>query len=179
MSDPHDRGRPDRRWRSRGWSPGPGLLPVATGIVAQPRTRQGPHRRWTAPRQPARRQVIRGGYARPYAADRPARVDGVRLTIQVPAGIPPSREAALLAVASHCTVHNTASSPRHIHRTDQSAPVSRSPTLLITGTFPVYTRKVPVKRKLADGMGPRPGRSRQGQQGPGVSGWVSLLRLLR
>ena len=41
------------------------------------------------------------------ATDRPARVDAVRLAIQVPAGMPPSREAALLAVASHCTVHNT------------------------------------------------------------------------
>jgi putative redox protein len=41
------------------------------------------------------------------ATDRPARVGGVRLTIRVPAGVPPGREAALLAVASHCTVHNT------------------------------------------------------------------------
>jgi uncharacterized OsmC-like protein len=41
------------------------------------------------------------------AADRPARVDKIRITIRVPGGIPPGREAALLAVASHCTVHNT------------------------------------------------------------------------
>ena len=41
------------------------------------------------------------------ATDRPARVAGVRLAIQVAGGIPPSRQAALLAVASHCTVHNT------------------------------------------------------------------------
>jgi putative redox protein len=41
------------------------------------------------------------------ATDRPPRVDVVRLAIQVPAGMPPSREPALLAVASHCTVHNT------------------------------------------------------------------------
>jgi uncharacterized OsmC-like protein len=41
------------------------------------------------------------------ATDRPARVAGVRLAIDVPGGIPPSRQAALLAVASHCTVHNT------------------------------------------------------------------------
>ena len=41
------------------------------------------------------------------ATDRPARVAAVRLAIQVPGGIPPSRRAALLAVASHCTVHNT------------------------------------------------------------------------
>ena len=41
------------------------------------------------------------------ATDRPARVAAVRLAIRVPGGIPPSRQAALLAVASHCTVHNT------------------------------------------------------------------------
>jgi len=41
------------------------------------------------------------------AADRPARVRDVRLRITVPAGVPPQRTSALLAVASHCTVHNT------------------------------------------------------------------------
>jgi putative redox protein len=41
------------------------------------------------------------------ATDRPARVGDVRLTIRVPGDMPPGREAALLAVASHCTVHNT------------------------------------------------------------------------
>ena len=41
------------------------------------------------------------------AADRPARVSAVRLRITVPGGIPPQRTDALLAVASHCTVHNT------------------------------------------------------------------------
>jgi len=41
------------------------------------------------------------------AAGRPARVSAVRLRITVPGGIPPQRAAALLAVASHCTVHNT------------------------------------------------------------------------
>ena len=41
------------------------------------------------------------------AADRPARVGDVRLRISVPGGIPPQRRDALLAVASHCTVHNT------------------------------------------------------------------------
>jgi putative redox protein len=48
------------------------------------------------------------------ATDRPARVAGVRLAIQVPGGIPPSREAALLAVAAHCTVHNTLRQPPDI-----------------------------------------------------------------
>lgn len=41
------------------------------------------------------------------ATDRPARIASIRLTIRVPGDMPPSREAALLAVASHCTVHNT------------------------------------------------------------------------
>ena len=47
------------------------------------------------------------------ATTRPARVGEVRLTIRVP-GIPPSRQAALLAVASHCTVHNTLHHPPDI-----------------------------------------------------------------
>ena len=33
--------------------------------------------------------------------------DGALLSIRVPRGIPPGREAALLAVATHCTVRNT------------------------------------------------------------------------
>ena len=37
----------------------------------------------------------------------PARVGAVRLRITVPGGVPPQRVGALLAVASHCTVHNT------------------------------------------------------------------------
>ena len=41
------------------------------------------------------------------AAGPPARVSAVRLRITVPGGVPPQRTAALLAVASHCTVHNT------------------------------------------------------------------------
>jgi putative redox protein len=41
------------------------------------------------------------------ATDRPARVSDVRLRISVPGGIPAERRDALLAVASHCTVHNT------------------------------------------------------------------------
>lgn len=41
------------------------------------------------------------------AADAPARVRGVTLTIEVPGGIPPGRQAGLLAVVAHCTVHNT------------------------------------------------------------------------
>lgn len=41
------------------------------------------------------------------ATDRPARIGTVRLVIRPPGDLPPSRQAALLAVASHCTVHNT------------------------------------------------------------------------
>jgi uncharacterized OsmC-like protein len=45
------------------------------------------------------------------ASDRPARVSEVRMRISVPGGVPPEREKALLAVASHCTVHNTLGHP--------------------------------------------------------------------
>jgi uncharacterized OsmC-like protein len=48
------------------------------------------------------------------ATDRPTRVGKIRLTIRVPGGIPPGRDAALLAVASHCTVHNTLRQPPDI-----------------------------------------------------------------
>lgn len=42
---------------------------------------------------------------------RPARVTDIRVRIQVPEGVPAERREALLAVASHCTVHNTLSQP--------------------------------------------------------------------
>lgn len=45
------------------------------------------------------------------AADRPARVAAVRLTLRVPGDLPLERRSALLAVASHCTVHNTLVQP--------------------------------------------------------------------
>jgi len=38
---------------------------------------------------------------------RPARVAGIDLRLILPEGVPPERLDALLAVASHCTVHNT------------------------------------------------------------------------
>lgn len=41
------------------------------------------------------------------AGDRPARVSSVQVRLSVPAGLPEQRRDALLAVASHCTVHNT------------------------------------------------------------------------
>ena len=44
-------------------------------------------------------------------ADKPARVGEVHLSVDLPAGVPEERHAALLAVASHCTVHNTLEQP--------------------------------------------------------------------
>ena len=41
------------------------------------------------------------------ATDRPARVTAIRVHIRVPDDLPPARVAGLLAVASHCTVHNS------------------------------------------------------------------------
>ena len=41
---------------------------------------------------------------------RPARVAAVDLELHLPAGVPESRREPLLAVASHCTVHNTLTS---------------------------------------------------------------------
>ncbi len=38
---------------------------------------------------------------------RPARVERITLAITLPEGVPEARRDALLAVASHCTVHNT------------------------------------------------------------------------
>ena len=68
----------------------------------------------------AGRYLTRHGYSREglavsvgyeMATDRPARVGGVRLTVRVPAGLPPQRWAALRAVVSHCTVHNSLAVP--------------------------------------------------------------------
>ena len=40
-------------------------------------------------------------------ADRPARVAAMHVQLMVPPGVPEARLQPLLAVASHCTVHNT------------------------------------------------------------------------
>ena len=53
--------------------------------------------------------AVSAGYE--MASDRPARVSSVRLAMRVPADLPPGRWAALRAVASHCTVHNSLASP--------------------------------------------------------------------
>ncbi|MGC0336015.1 OsmC family protein [Streptomyces sp. SLBN-8D4] len=48
------------------------------------------------------------------ATDRPPRVASMRLVIDPPPELPQQRRAALLAVASHCTVHNTLHEPPDI-----------------------------------------------------------------
>lgn len=48
------------------------------------------------------------------ADDRPARVAAVHLSVRVPADLPAERSAALQAVVSHCTVHNSLTSPPDI-----------------------------------------------------------------
>jgi putative redox protein len=48
------------------------------------------------------------------SADRPARVGAVRVVIGLPPVLSEQRRAALLAVASHCTVHNTLREPPEI-----------------------------------------------------------------
>ena len=44
-------------------------------------------------------------------ATKPSRVGDVALRVVVPAGVPVERRDALLAMAGHCTVHNTLSVP--------------------------------------------------------------------
>jgi putative redox protein len=53
--------------------------------------------------------AVSAGYE--MASDRPARVSNVRLMVRVPACVPPQRWAALRAVVSHCTVHNSLAAP--------------------------------------------------------------------
>ncbi len=45
------------------------------------------------------------------AADRPARVRAIRISVKVPTDLPDDRWPALAAVVSHCTVHNTLHNP--------------------------------------------------------------------
>ncbi len=47
-------------------------------------------------------------------AARPSRVGEVRLRVDVPEGVPEERRAALLATASHCTVHNSLRDPPQV-----------------------------------------------------------------
>ncbi len=68
----------------------------------------------------AGRYLTRHGYGRDglvvsadfdMAADRPARVASIRLTVRPPADLPAERWPALRAVATHCTVHNSLAVP--------------------------------------------------------------------
>jgi putative redox protein len=47
-------------------------------------------------------------------AERPARVGEIDISIELPKGVPDARLDALLAVASHCTVHNTLADPPRV-----------------------------------------------------------------
>ncbi len=71
----------------------------------------------------AGRYLTRHGYDRDglgvsvtyeLATDRPARVTAIRVTLAVPAALPERRRAALQAVASHCTVHNSLVTPPEV-----------------------------------------------------------------
>ena len=53
---------------------------------------------------------------------RPARVAGIDLRLILPEGVPPERLDALLAVATHCTVHNTLESTPDVSITLADAP---------------------------------------------------------
>lgn len=48
-------------------------------------------------------------------AAKPARVGEITVRLRLPASVPPERRPALLAVASHCTVHNTLDDPPDVH----------------------------------------------------------------
>ncbi len=53
---------------------------------------------------------------------KPARVAGIDMRLMVPEGVPDDRLDALLAVATHCTVHNTLTSAPEVSITLANAP---------------------------------------------------------
>jgi putative redox protein len=53
---------------------------------------------------------------------KPARVAGITLCVIVPDGVPAERRDALLAVATHCTVHNTLETTPDVSITLSDAP---------------------------------------------------------
>jgi uncharacterized OsmC-like protein len=63
-----------------------------------------------------------------FAGTRPARVGHVRILIEPPSTLPAERRAAMLAVASHCTVHNSLEDPPavEITLTDESDELAAS-----------------------------------------------------
>ena len=52
-----------------------------------------------------------------HTAAKPPRVDEIEISIDVPADLPATRRDALLAVASHCTVHNSLTTPPRVEIT--------------------------------------------------------------
>lgn len=68
-------------------------------------------RRYLARHQLAEDIVVRAHFE---MASRPARVGRVELLLVLPAGFPEERMAGLLAVASHCTVHNSLLDPPQV-----------------------------------------------------------------
>jgi putative redox protein len=54
--------------------------------------------------------------------DKPARVAGIDVRLIVPEGVPAERLDALLAVAAHCTVHNTLTTEPEVSITLADAP---------------------------------------------------------
>ena len=58
--------------------------------------------------------AVEVGYA---MATKPSRVGEVTMRIVVPAGVPEIRREALLAMAGHCTVHNTLTTPPEVRIT--------------------------------------------------------------
>jgi uncharacterized OsmC-like protein len=57
--------------------------------------------------------TVGGDYV--MAGDSPPRVASISVTITPPPDLPDNRVAGLLAVASHCTVHNTLTKPPVVH----------------------------------------------------------------
>ena len=52
--------------------------------------------------------TVTAGYS---MASRPARISDIRIAIELSPHVPVERRDALLAIASHCTVHNTLTDP--------------------------------------------------------------------
>jgi putative redox protein len=71
---------------------------------------------------PAQGLSVTAEYA---TARQPTRVGAVHIMLRPPAGLPAQRRDALLAVASHCTVHNSLTTPPHVSITlDTTLPVA-------------------------------------------------------
>jgi putative redox protein len=52
--------------------------------------------------------------AQAESGTKPSRVASITITLTLPEGIPQDKREALLAVASHCTVHNTLTHPPEV-----------------------------------------------------------------